>query len=62
MAPTCEEQVVRELIALRRKAMEYLQRDGQMAADAYFCAEQNALIVRDPEQYYRTMFRRDQSS
>ena len=62
MAPTCEGQVVRELIALRRKSMEYLQRDGQVAADAYFCAEQNALIVRDAEQYYRTMFRRDHSS
>ena len=47
-----------ELIALRRKAMDYLQRDGQVAADAYFCAEQNALVVRDAEQYYRTMFRR----
>ncbi|MGB8464722.1 MAG: erythromycin esterase family protein [Terrimicrobiaceae bacterium] len=62
MAPTCEEQVVGELVALRRKAMDYLQRDGQVAAEAYFCAEQNALIVRDAEQYYRTMFRRDHSS
>jgi erythromycin esterase-like protein len=60
--PTCEEEVVTELIALRRKAMNYLQRDGQVAADAYFCAEQNALIVRDAEQYYRTMFRREESS
>ena len=42
--------------------MAYLQRDGQVAADAYFCAEQNALIVRDAEQYYRTMFRREHSS
>ena len=62
MAPTCEEEVVNELTALRRKAMDYLQRDGQVAADAYFCAEQNALIVRDAEQYYRTMFRREHSS
>ena len=52
MAPTCEEEVVNELTALRRKAMDYLQRDGQVASDAYFCAEQNALIVRDAEQYY----------
>ena len=62
MAPTCEEEVVNELTALRRKAMDYLQRDGQVASDAYFCAEQNALIVRDAEQYYRTMFRREHSS
>ena len=33
---------MKELVALRRKAMDYLQRDGQVAADAYFCAEQNA--------------------
>ena len=62
MAPTCEEEVVTELTALRRKAMNYLQRDGQLAADAYFCAEQNALIVRNAERYYRTMFRREHSS
>lgn len=62
MAPTCEAEVVTELTALRHKAMDYLHRDGQVAADAYFCAEQNALIVRDAEQYYRTMFRREHSS
>jgi erythromycin esterase-like protein len=42
--------------------MEYLQRDGQVAADAYFCAEQNALVVRNAEEYYRNMFRREVSS
>jgi len=62
VAPSCEEEVLQELIALRLKTMEYLQRDGQVAADAYFCAEQNALIVRDAEQYYRNMFRREFSS
>lgn len=58
----CEDEVVNELVALRSKAMEYMQRDGQVAADAYFCAEQNALLVRHAEQYYRTMFRRKHSS
>lgn len=62
MTPTCEQEVVAELAALRKKAMDYLQRDGQSAADAFFCAEQNALVVRDAEQYYRTMFRREHSS
>lgn len=60
--PTCEKAVVRELVELRRKAMEYLQRDGQVAADAYFSAEQNALVVRNAEEYYRNMFRREVSS
>lgn len=62
LAPTCENAVVEELVALRRKAMEYLRRDGQVAADAYFCAEQNARVVRNAEEYYRKMFRREVSS
>ncbi len=62
LAPTCEDAVVQELVALRRKAMEYLQRDGQVAADAFFCAEQNARVVRNAEEYYRNMFRREVSS
>ena len=62
LAPTCEDAVVQELVALRRKAMDYLQRDGQVAADAYFCAEQNARVVKNAEEYYRKMFRREVSS
>ena len=42
--------------------MKYVQRDGQVAANAYFCAEQNALVVRNAEEYYRNMFRREVSS
>ena len=62
LTPTCEKAVVKELVELRRKAMDYLQRDGQVAADAYFCAEQNARVVRNAEEYYRSMFRREVSS
>ena len=62
MTPTCESAVIKELVELRRKETEYLQRDGQVAADAYFCAEQNALVVRRAEEYYRNMFRREVSS
>ncbi len=62
LTPTCEDAVVKELVALRRKAMDYLQRDGQVAADAYFFAEQNARVVRNAEEYYRNMFQREVSS
>lgn len=62
MTPSCESAVIRELVALRQKEMQYLQRNGQVAADAYFCAEQNALVVRNAEEYYRNMFRREVSS
>jgi erythromycin esterase-like protein len=62
MAPSCEEAVVKNLVDLRRKAMDYLQRDGQIATEAYFVAEQNALVVKNAEEYYRNMFRREVSS
>jgi erythromycin esterase-like protein len=62
MTPSCEEAVVRNLVELRRNAMEYLQHDGQVAADAFFFAEQNALVVRNAEEYYRNMFRHEVSS
>lgn len=62
ITPSCESAVIRELVALRQKEMQYLQRDGQVAADAYFCAEQNALVVRNAEEYYRNMFRHELSS
>ncbi|HUQ47703.1 MAG TPA: erythromycin esterase family protein [Gemmatimonadaceae bacterium] len=54
LVPTsCEDDAVRMLAALRSKASE-LKEDG---ADAYFNAEQNALITQNAELYYRTMVR-----
>src|SRR4030095_3985190 len=45
-----------QLIALRRRAADYVSRDGHVAEDEYFFAEQNARLVRNAEQYYRSMF------
>ncbi len=45
-----------------RHAAEYARRDGRIAEDDYFYAEQNARLVRNAEQYYRTMFRGEVSS
>jgi erythromycin esterase-like protein len=39
------------------RAAEYSQRDGRVAADEFFYAEQNARLVKDAEAYYRMMFR-----
>jgi erythromycin esterase-like protein len=59
---SCEEDVIAQLIELRRHAADYAQRDGRVAADAFFAAEQNARVVQNAERYYRTMFRgRDES-
>ena len=57
LAPSCEEAVVRQLMHLQRSAVEYAQRDGYVAADEYFVAEQNARVIRDAEAYYRAMYR-----
>jgi erythromycin esterase-like protein len=54
---SCENDVVEQLVELRRQAAEYASRDGRIAADEYFVAEQNARLVRDAEAYYRAMFR-----
>ena len=61
-AVPCESEVVAQLIALRRQAAEYASRDGWLAEDELFCAEQNAVVVRDAEEYYQQMYRAEVSS
>jgi erythromycin esterase-like protein len=56
LTPPCEREVIQQLVELRRQAAAYLRRDGRMAADAQFVAEQNARLVRNAEAYYRSMF------
>jgi erythromycin esterase-like protein len=57
LSRSCEDDVVAELVELRRRAADYATRDGRVAADDYFVAEQNARVVRNAEVYYRAMFR-----
>jgi erythromycin esterase-like protein len=57
LAEPCEDEVVAQLVELRRRAADWLLRDGRAADDAYFFAEQNARLVSNAEQYYRSMFR-----
>jgi erythromycin esterase-like protein len=54
--PSCENEVVAELVDVRRQAMALIAQDGLVAADEYFFAEQNARLVRNAEQYYRAMY------
>jgi erythromycin esterase-like protein len=56
LSRSCEDDVVAQLLELRRRAAEYANRDGRIAADEYFFAEQNARLVRNAEEYYRAMF------
>jgi erythromycin esterase-like protein len=53
---SCENEVVAELVDLRRQAMSLVARDGLVASDEYFFAEQNARLVRNAEEYYRAMY------
>jgi erythromycin esterase-like protein len=56
LSQSCEDDVVAQLLELQRKATDYASRDGRIAADEYFFAEQNARLVRNAEEYYRAMF------
>jgi erythromycin esterase-like protein len=53
---SCEHEVVDQLVDLQRHAVKYARRDGLLAADEAFYAEQNARVVRAAEEYYRAMF------
>jgi len=57
LAPSCEREVIRQLVELRAAAADYARRDGRLAPDDLFFAEQNARVVATAEQYYRVMFR-----
>ncbi len=59
---SCQRAVVEQLVELRRRAADYARRDGRIAEDEYFYAEQNARLVKNAEEYYRTMFRSRVSS
>jgi erythromycin esterase len=54
LVPTsCEDEAVAVLVALRAKAPSYRE-DGK---EGFFDAEQNALVARNAERYYRAMVR-----
>ncbi|MGP0031467.1 MAG: erythromycin esterase family protein [Acidimicrobiales bacterium] len=61
-AAPCENEVVAQLVELRRRSELYLRRDGWLAQDEQFYAEQNARLVRDAEEYYHQMYRAEVSS
>ncbi len=56
LAKSCEDEALTQWLELRRRAAELSTRDGRLLPDAFFFAEQNARLVKNAEQYYRTMF------
>jgi erythromycin esterase-like protein len=62
LSHSCEREVLAMLLELQQRAADSAGRDGQMGRDDLFYAEQNALLVKDAEEYYRSMFQRRISS
>jgi erythromycin esterase-like protein len=56
LSASCEQAVVAQLCELQARAADYVGRDGSGSNDAYFYARENARLVLNAEQYYRTMF------
>lgn len=56
MSESCEKEVINQLMELQRRIGDYAGRDGQVAEDEFFYAQQNARLVKNAEEYYRSMF------
>ncbi len=54
--PSCENEAIEQLVDIQRNALAYARRDGLLAEDELFYAEQNAQTVHNAEVYYRAMF------
>jgi erythromycin esterase-like protein len=55
-ADSCAEAAIGQLLDFQRRTAELMRRDGRLADDEFFFAEQNARLVKNAEAYYRTMF------
>jgi erythromycin esterase-like protein len=62
ISQSCEDEAVNQLLELQQRIAEYAERDGRVSEDAHFYAEQNARLVKNAEEYYRSMFRGRASS
>lgn len=52
----CVDEAVHQLRELREQAARRAGEDGGVAVDEHFYAEQNARLVKNAEEYYRSMF------
>ena len=57
LSESCESAAVEQLLELQRRSAELAMRDGRIPEDEHFFASQNARLVANAEEYYRTMFR-----
>jgi erythromycin esterase-like protein len=62
LGKSCEDEAISQWMEMRRRAADLSGRDGRAFPDEYFFAEQNARLVKNAEEYYRSMFRERISS
>ncbi len=62
LSKSCESEAIGQWMEMRRRAADLARRDGRVARDAFFFAEQNARLVKNAEEYYRAMFHERVSS
>jgi erythromycin esterase-like protein len=55
MKASCEDEVIQQLREMNRRAAEQMAASSDDRADLFY-AQQNARLVRNAEEYYRTMF------
>ena len=53
---TCQAEVMAQFNDILRSRADFMQADGRLAEDAFFYGKQNARLVVNAEEYYRTMF------
>ena len=54
---SCEDEVVAQLAEMQRRGVSATEGRAAAASDEHFYAMQNARLVKNAEEYYRTMFR-----
>ena len=56
LSEDCQREVMQQLVDMQRRRRDLVQRDGVLAGDEQFEAEQNARVVARAEEYYRSMY------
>ena len=62
LSKSCEDEAITQWMEMRQRAADLSRRDGRAFPDEFFFAEQNARLVKNAEEYYRSMFRQRISS
>jgi erythromycin esterase-like protein len=62
VSASCQKAVIAQLVELRKKAFEYVKNHSTPLSNEFFSAEQNALLIKNAEEYYRSLFTQNDAS